>query len=71
MAMTAQMHRPKSAKAVSRNGSYWVTFYDADDNEMTFFVDDPLVSTMLAEAFEDAQEKLLTYTREQLIAEGV
>jgi hypothetical protein len=71
MTMTAKMHRLKAVVAKSSPAFHWVMLYDDADNSIAIFVDDPLVSTMLAEAFEDAQEKLLTYTREQLIAEGV
>jgi hypothetical protein len=69
MPMHAQMYRPKKAKAQSVDDTHWLTFYDGAGGEITFFVDHPLVSTMLAEAFSEAQEKLRTASREQLIAE--
>jgi deoxyhypusine synthase len=70
MTTATHMHRPSKATARYSEGVSWLTIEDDEGNSVAIFADYRTAAAM-ADAFNDAQEKLRTYSREELIAEGV
>ena len=70
MTTSTNIHDPVMVKHTSSNGHSWLDVRDRHGNYVAIHMDPHIVEAM-ADAFYEAEEKLRTYTREQLIAEDV